>query len=128
MPSPRLHVFIALGVCALTSPSIGSAEPSTDAATSPAAETAAVGSSGSWAHVDPQTGKLIPAPPTGRAMVPVVPAFSTSHQGLVEQVAPGGGVMIDLQGRFRSAATATVGADGAAHVDCVPPGTTDRKE
>ncbi len=36
---------------------------------------------------------------------------------------PGGGVMIDLKGRFRSALTATLSADGKvmmAHVPCMP--------
>ena len=54
--------------------------------------------------------------------------FSTSHQGLVEKPAPGGGMMIDLQGRFRSAATATAGADGTPVVDCIQPGTAARGE
>jgi len=128
VPSPRLSVLIAIGVCVLIDPAIGLAEPSTSAVTSASPEAAAAGRAGNWVHVDPQTGRRVPPPPAGRAMVPPVPAFSTSHQGLVEKSAPGGGVMIDLQGRFRSAATATVGADGEAHVECVPPGAAAGKE
>jgi hypothetical protein len=37
-------------------------------------------------------------------------------------------MMIDLQGRFRSAATATVAADGKPVVDCIQPGTAGRGE
>jgi hypothetical protein len=38
-------------------------------------------------------------------------------------------MMIDLQGRFRSAATATAGSDNdKAHVGCVTPGTAAGKE
>lgn len=93
------------------------------------APNAAPGRAGQWIHVDPQTGQRVPPPPAaGRAAVPVDPAFSTSHAGLAEHPAPGGGMMVDLQGRFRSAATATVGADGKADLDCVPPGTAAGKE
>lgn len=129
MPSPRLRFVIAVGVCVLTSPIVAFAEPGSAPATKAAAsaDAAAPGRAGSWINVDPQTGQRIPAP-TGGVAIPASPAFSTSHQGLVEEPAPGGGMMIDLQGRFRSAASATVGADGTAHVDCVPPGTAARQE
>jgi hypothetical protein len=131
MSSPRLRVVVAVGVCVLTSPIVGFAEPgsepATNAATSSAPDAAAPARAGQWIHVDPQTGQRIP-PPAGRAAVAVDPAFSSSHQGLVEEAAPGGGVMIDLQGRFRSAATATIERDGKAHLDCVPPGMGARKE
>ena len=131
MPSPRLGVVIAVGVCVLTSPIVGFAEPGPEApanaAASGAPDAAAPARAGSWIHVDPQTGKRVPRP-AGAAAVPPDPAFSTSHRGLVEEPAPGGGMMIDLQDRFRSAATATVGADGKAHRDCVPPGTAAGKE
>jgi hypothetical protein len=39
-------------------------------------------------------------------------AFSRSSAGLVETRSPGGGVMVDLQGRFQSPLIATVGTDG----------------
>ena len=123
MPSLRLRVVVAVGVCVLTSPVIGFTEPGPAPATQAGPDAAA----GSWIHVDPQTGKRVPRP-AGAAVVPPVPAFSTSHQGLVEKPAPGGGMMVDLQGRFRSAATATVGADGTVHRDCVPPGTAAQEE
>lgn len=131
MPSPRLRVALAVGVCVLASPVVGLAEPGPEAPANAAAsgtpDTATPARAGSWINVDPQTGQRIPAPPGGVA-IPASPAFSTSHQGLVEEPAPGGGMMIDLQGRFRSAASATVGADGTAHRDCVPPGTAAGKE
>ena len=119
------------GACILTTPIAGLAEPGADpptnAATSGSSDLAAPGRAGQWINVDPQTGKRIAGPAPAAAMA-LPPAFSTSHQGLVEQAAPGGGVMIDLQGRFRSAATGTVGTDGKAVVDCVPPGTAAREE
>jgi hypothetical protein len=50
------------------------------------------------------------------------PALSTSTEGLeaVPSPVPGGGMMIDLQGRFQNAATATVDDSGQATVDCTP--------
>lgn len=115
MPSRRLSSLIAAGALACAVPSGVLADPPAEPGTAAAA--------GSWINVDPHTGKRIPVPSTGAGVqLPADPAFSTSHSGLVEQAAPGGGVMVDLQGRFRSAATATVGPDGDVHLDCVTPG------
>ncbi len=117
MPSPRLVILIAAGALLIARTPFALADPAADTSTAPGA--------GSRINVDPQTGKRIPVPSAG-VLLPVDPAFSTSHSGLVEQPAPGGGVMVDLQGRFRSAATATVGPDGKAHVDCIAPGGAER--
>lgn len=46
-------------------------------------------------------------------------AVSTSHEGLFEEPAPGGGIMVDLQGRFRSLSIATTDADGNLTVRCL---------
>lgn len=119
MPSRRLSSLIAAGafVCACAPSALADpvAEPNTPAV-----------AAGSRINIDPQTGKRIPVPSSGEGVqVPADPAFSTSHSGLVEQPAPGGGIMVDLQGRFRSAATASVGPDGTVHLDCVEPGHAD---
>ena len=73
------------------------------------------------AHVDPNTGAIVTAPvgPSTPAQIP--PAASHSTEGLVEKPAPGGGVMLDLQGRFLSPMTATVAPDGAPHAKCHGP-------
>jgi len=54
--------------------------------------------------------------------VPVQPEFSTSGEGLVVESSPvpGGGQMIDLQGRFQHAATATVTGPDSVVVECLP--------
>ena len=114
---------LVAAACTLTQPIVALAEPASVPATQ---EGAAPGHAGQWIHVDPQTGKRVPAPPS--AATAGRPEFSSSHQGLAEKPAPGGGMMIDLQGRFRSAATATVGADGKPNVDCIAPGTAGGKE
>lgn len=47
--------------------------------------------------------------------------ISTSSEGLVEQTSavPGGGTMVNLQGRFQSAATATVDPNGKVVIPCL---------
>lgn len=56
----------------------------------------------------------LPAP----AVAGVDPALATSSAGLTEEPAPGGGMMVDLRGRFRSEVTATVGVDGSVTTEC----------
>jgi len=69
-------------------------------------------------HIDPVTGRLLKEPAPGSVSLQLPPqlqnALSTSHQGLVEVPSPkpGGGMMLDLQGRFQSPLMATIGADG----------------
>lgn len=54
--------------------------------------------------------------------VPASPELSTSGEGLVVEPSPvpGGGQMIDLQGRFQHAATATVAGPDSVIVECLP--------
>ena len=112
--------LLVLAACLLM-PHPTSAEPTSVGASAPA------GNAGSWVQVDPQTGQRVP--PQGRTVaIPANPAFSSSHSGLVEVPAPAGGMMIDLQGRFRSAVTATVDGDGRTRVDCLPPDTVAPRE
>jgi hypothetical protein len=70
---------------------------------------------------DPQTGRLGPSPP-GFAPLGLTTAeqrmLSRSDQGLRPRTLPGGGVAVDLQGRYRNMAVATVGADGQPAVNC----------
>ena len=87
----------------------------------PPAEKPAVvpgGTSGMIIYIDPRTGAFLQEPAPGTSRLQLSPqlqnAFSTSHQGLVEvpSPVPGGGVKVDLQGRFQSPLVATIGADG----------------
>jgi hypothetical protein len=72
-------------------------------------------------HVDPKTGAIVPAPVGPPAPAQMPPAASHSAAGLVEKPAPGGGVILDLQGRFLSPMTATAAPDGAPHAECHGP-------
>lgn len=70
---------------------------------------------GMQAHVDPQTGQLVPEP---TAPVPP-PGLPVVQPPAAELPAPGGGMMIDIRGRFLSSVVATVAPDGSVHLDCV---------
>ena len=77
--------------------------------------------SGLTVYKDPETGRLMPLPPEKLEEL-VSEEFrksvSMSHEGLKETAAPGGGVMIDLQGRFQNAMQVQVGADGQLSSHC----------
>ncbi len=87
-------------------------------------------SPGMRAYLDPVTGEFgVPpsweeeAQGTEALVAPGAPA-STSDAGLVETTSPvpGGGVTVDLQGRFQSPLVATIGTDGKMtmrHLRCV---------
>ncbi|MGD8412940.1 MAG: hypothetical protein PVF33_01835 [Candidatus Latescibacterota bacterium] len=75
-------------------------------------------------EVDPATGQPAPTP---EGAAPVIfdeemrNRLSTSSQGLVEvpSPVPGGGTMVDLQGRFQHAFVATADDTGRVDVNCV---------
>ena len=76
------------------------------------------GAAGMTIYIDPQTGAILKEPAPGAVPLQLTrelqEALSTSHQGLVEvpSPVPGGGVMVDLQGRFQSPLFVTIDADG----------------
>ena len=81
------------------------------------------GQPGMRAYFDPQTGKIGPPPPNQaapHASAAEQNAYSTSSEGLIVVPAPGGGEMIDLQGRFETSITATLKPDGTVETDCHP--------
>jgi len=92
------------------------------------------GAAGMRVDIDPNTGE-IQEPPAGAPAAGMTEslekASSTSSEGLVETPSPvpGGGVILDLQGRFRSPLVATQGADGKISIDHVPavPGSGEKK-
>ena len=74
------------------------------------------GSAAQMIHIDPETGKIVTSPARGRMLEADELGFyaNTSHDGLVKVLSPvpGGGVLIDLQGRFRDFRVATISPDG----------------
>ena len=86
-------------------------------------------------YIDPQTGAILREPAPGTVPLQLTPqllnALSTSHQGLVEapSAVAGGGVMLDLQGRFQSPLFVTIDANGKVkmqHLDETP-GLADKR-
>lgn len=75
-------------------------------------------------YKDPQTGEFAqPSSTDISTAASVARSFSRSHVGLVEVLnteVQGGGVKMDLQGRFRSHFVATKDTDGKLSVRCVP--------
>lgn len=87
------------------------------------------GASGMTIHIDPRTGAILKEPVPGTVPLKLTPqlknALSKSHEGLVETPSsvPGGGVKVDLQGRFQSPLVVTIDADGKVklqHLDELP--------
>lgn len=79
---------------------------------------AAAASQGMRIYIDPQTGAIRDTPAPGTAPMHLSPSMSnarsTRHRDLVQvpNDVPGGGVRVNLQGRFRSPLVATVDKDG----------------
>ena len=71
---------------------------------------------GMRAHIDQETGKFVETPPTDDALEAV---GSTPEVELVEEPLPGGGVMINLQGKFRQTSVATVDEADSVNVECL---------
>lgn len=93
------------GLFVSVSSGLAMAQASAPVASAPAAGS---GAASMTVYIDPQTGAILTQPQPGHT--PLVldaatqAAMSTSDKGLVEvpSPVPGGGVMVDLQGRFQS--------------------------
>jgi hypothetical protein len=66
-------------------------------------------------YIDPKTGEPT-TPPPGAAVEAAPAVQQRSGEGLVEEPAPGGGVMMDLKGRFKTPLGVTVDPDGRTRV------------
>ena len=80
-----------------------------------------VAAQGMRVYRDPATGQLGPPPPG--VQLPGLSAtelrmLNRSDQGLKPRSLPGGGVAIDLQGRYQNMSMATLGEDGVAAMNC----------
>lgn len=76
-------------------------------------------------YINPTTGEILE--PSAGALAVETPeslaeAFNTSSAGLVETPSPvpGGGIILDLQGRFHSPLVATQEADGKISIEHMP--------
>lgn len=119
----QLTSLVGFAIClGASAPAFGQAQAGSGA--SLPAEMLAVPetSAGMIVYIDPLTGEVLSAPASGALPLPLSPelrnALSTSHQGLVQvpSTVPGGGVKLDLRGRFQSPLIAVVAANGTASV------------
>lgn len=115
-------VAVALAWVLIANEGGGSRSARDDALTG--ASTSGASEAGFVVHVDPSTGTFTASSPQPvRVDVDMVlqNALSTSSDGLVEVAnpVPGGGVMVDLRGRFQNAMVATVDESGGLGATCV---------
>jgi len=115
-----LMALLALGLCWATAPAAAEeATPSqTKDATAPAPKADAPASAkGQMVYLDENGNRIAPPPGAAKA---VVPSTNRSSQGLVQAQSsvPGGGVIVDLKGRFRSYVIATKNPDGTISMTC----------
>jgi len=93
---------------------------------SPQTAEAPVPATGMTIYIDPNTGAILKEPAPGTVPLQLTPqlqnALSTSDRGLVEVPGsvPGGGVKLDLQGRFQSPLFATIDANGKIRIQHLP--------
>lgn len=85
-----------------------------DVSASPAGASAAM-----RVYVDPETGRPIPPPPGAAAEAAPIER-QRSGEGLVEEPSPAGGVVMHLQGRFKTPTVATVAPDGTVRIGHEP--------
>lgn len=89
------------------------------------------GTAGMKGYVNPETKEILSPTPAMQVTesVPVDHMLSTSAEGLkqVQSSARPGGIRMDLKGRFRSAMTVTVDAQGNQVVGCGDPDHVEEK-
>jgi hypothetical protein len=113
----RIGVIIFAGMLCAGCASPGAAPKSVASEASPGSHT------GLRAYKDPRTGEFTDPPATEvETAAPSERALNRSHEGLmaVPNDVPGGGVRLDLQGRFRSHFIATKDSDGKVSIRCLP--------
>ena len=89
-----------------------------------AASDESTGAAGYVVYIDPATGKFTDSPQNASPIVfdaELQNALSTSSRGLRAEPnpGPGGGMRVDLQGRFQNVMFAVVDSDGHVRTSCV---------
>jgi hypothetical protein len=113
----------------------GQAGSGTSLSQPPAQQPGGAPQGGMIIYIDPQTGAIRQDPAPGTVPLQLSPqernAFGTSHEGLVQapSAQPGGGVKLDLQGRFQSPLIGTIDGDGQIKTQHLgdTPGSGDKK-
>lgn len=118
-------IMVSAGMLCASCASTGVSPVSSPSDTSPASAAPTAGAhAGVRVYKDPLTGEFAQSSSADTATAAsVARSFSRSHAGLVEVLnteVQGGGVKMDLQGRFRSHFLATKDADGKLSIHCLP--------
>ena len=118
-------IVVAAGATVLAAWLAAGGAPDEDARTvSPMDRESDAQSAGFVVHIDPATGRVVePSQHTVAVTIDEQRSdrLSTSSEGLVEQPSPvpGGGTMVDLQGRFRNTFVAAVDDSGRVSATCI---------
>ncbi len=89
------------------------------------------GSAAQRVYIDPKTGEFTGPPAKESRLTEALgpeSSFSTSDQGLTEVPIPGGGFMVDLQGRFRNPLIAKETTEGEYTIEHASTPTSQEKE
>jgi hypothetical protein len=111
----------------LTTTLLSAAACATVTALPAVAQTQTPPQAGMTVYIDPATGLIRSTPAPGTVPLQISPetanAASTSHEGLTPEpsAGPGGGVKMNLQGRFRSPLIATVDGQGRTRIQHLTP-------
>jgi hypothetical protein len=108
-------LLLSFGLVAAAGRGGHSSSPPADAAP------AAPGTAALRVAIDPESGTLVPAPPSldAKADVDLQTMLSRSSEGLTKVVHPDGHVSVLLEGRFQNAAVARIGDGGKVETACV---------
>ena len=116
--SCSIAVGVVLAACLFSILRSDSQTPRAVAQAQPAAPADPQVTMGWQAHIDPKTGELTERPAQRPTSPPQVNSRVSVHDGLQERPSPvpGGGMILDLQGRFRSSLVARKGANGQVSI------------
>ncbi len=119
LPLVFVGVLLALSVSSMMAAAEETTQGQAEQIASPAITPAA---QGQLVYLDKDGNRV--TPPPGAVTAPMTPSVNRSSEGLVQvqSSVPGGGVMVDLKGRFRNYVVATKKPDGAIAITCTQEG------
>jgi hypothetical protein len=118
MKSNRIVFIVVFALAAVAA--VWFIQPSEDVPdNSPTGEAMSSPQSGMIVNIDPATGKPMETIPTN-SVVPDATSSSTKDLVVVPSQTPGGGEMIDLQGRFQNSAVVSIADSDSVTIECVP--------
>lgn len=123
LPLVFVGALLVLGVCSMMAAAEDTARGQAEATATPASTAATpAAAQGQLVYLDKDGNRV--TPPPGAVKAAETPSVNRSSEGLVQvqSSVPGGGVMVDLKGRFRNYVVATKKSDGTVAITCTQEG------